>query len=122
MLGRLYDKVKFTGVWLDMNEYANFCDGACEIPSSPSKFDYSKDLPYQPGGDGIESHTISLNSTHYGNLSEADVHAFSAFLETESTNAFLKSKNLRPFIISRSSTFGSNKFGFHWTGDNYASW
>ena len=63
-----------------------------------------------------------MNSTHYGNRSEADVHAFAAFLETVATNNFLKSKNKRPFIISRSSTMGSNKFGFHWTGDNYANW
>jgi alpha-glucosidase (family GH31 glycosyl hydrolase) len=28
---------------------------------------------------------------------------------------------MRPFIITRSSTLGSNKFAFHWTGDNFAS-
>ena len=122
MLDRLYQKVKFSGVWLDMNEYANFCDGACNPPAEQTAFDYSKDLPYQPGEDGIESHTISLNSTHYGNLSEANVHAFAAFLETEATNQFLAKKGQRPFIISRSSTFGSHKYGFHWTGDNYAAW
>ena len=106
-----------------MNELANFCDGACEPPSGGSTaFDYSKDLPYHPGSDNIESHTISLNATHYGGLAEADVHAYSAFLETYATNSFLQSKNLKPFIITRSSTFGSSKYGFHWTGDNYASW
>jgi alpha-glucosidase len=31
------------------------------------------------------------------------------------------SKIRRPFLLSRSTTFGSNRFGFHWTGDNYAN-
>lgn len=29
MLQLLYEKVRFSGIWLDMNEYANFCDGPC---------------------------------------------------------------------------------------------
>ncbi len=29
MLNVLYKKVQFSGIWLDMNEYANFCDGTC---------------------------------------------------------------------------------------------
>jgi alpha-glucosidase/lysosomal alpha-glucosidase len=122
MLDRLYAKVKFSGVWLDMNEYANFCDGACKPPSAAYSYDYSRDLPYQPGDDNIESHTISLNATHYGNVTEANVHVYSGFLETYATNQFLKSKSLRPFIITRSSTWGSSKYGFHWTGDNKAEW
>ena len=61
-----------------------------------------------------------MNSTHYGNVTDADIRIFNGFFETYNTNLFLKSKNKRPFIISRSSTFGSNKFGFHWTGDNFA--
>lgn len=81
MLGLLYDKVKFSGIWLDMNEYANF-DGPYDPPSQIT-FDYSKDLPYNPGADSIESHTIPLNATHYQNRSEANVHAFAAFLETD---------------------------------------
>jgi alpha-glucosidase (family GH31 glycosyl hydrolase) len=121
MLNNLYSKVPFSGVWLDMNELANFCDGPCETSTDAHVFDYSKDLPYQPGDDGIESHTISLNSTHYGNVSEANVHAFHALLQTHATNLFLKSKNLKPFIVSRSSSLGSSKYGIHWTGDNYAS-
>jgi alpha-glucosidase (family GH31 glycosyl hydrolase) len=49
------------------------------------------------------------------------VHAFTGFLETFTTYLILKSKNNRPFVLSRSSTLGTNKFGFHWTGDNYAN-
>ena len=108
-----------------MNEYANFCDGPC-IQTNNSlglngSFDYSKDLPYVPGADSIESDTLSLNATHYGNRKEADVHAFAALLQTYATNQFLKNHNISPFIISRSHTLGSNRYGFHWTGDNVAN-
>lgn len=53
MLDILYKKVQFSGIWLDMNEYANFCDGPCDTPTGESTFDYSKDLPYTPGSDSI---------------------------------------------------------------------
>lgn len=43
-------------------------------------------------------------------------------LETAATNKFLTQKGKRPFIISRSTTLGSHKYGFHWTGDNFADW
>jgi len=79
MLNKLYTKVKFSGVWLDMNEVANFCNGACN-DTTPTKFDFSKDLPYQPGSDNIESSTISLNTTHAGGITEANVHAYFGFL------------------------------------------
>lgn len=32
MLDKFYQKVKFSGIWLDMNELANFCAGACQPP------------------------------------------------------------------------------------------
>lgn len=121
MLDRLYSKVKFSGIWLDMNEVANFCDGGCNSSSATKTFDYSQDLPYFPGGMNIEKMTISLNATHYGNLSEANAHAFFGFLESAATHKFFASKSQRPFIITRSSTLGSNKFAFHWTGDSFSN-
>lgn len=63
-----------------MNELANFCAGACNPPRGEYVFDYSKDLPYQPSTDQVESNTISLNATHYGNITEANVHVFFGFL------------------------------------------
>ena len=52
MLNILYSKIKFSGIWLDMNELANFCDGPCSTPNNTG-FDFSRDLPYNPGADGI---------------------------------------------------------------------
>lgn len=68
MLGILYQKIQFDGVWLDMNELSNFCNGPCEVPQTPSVFDFTNDLPYHPGKDVIETSTIPLNCTHYNGL------------------------------------------------------
>ncbi len=38
------------------------------------------DLPYNIGGDNIESMTISLNAKHYGNFLEFDIHNFFGLL------------------------------------------
>ena len=53
MLQLLYSKIKFDGIWLDMNEVSNFCNGPCEVPTTTTVFDYSNDLPYHPGSDKI---------------------------------------------------------------------
>lgn len=63
---------------------------------------------------------IPLNASHYGNRREADHHAFFGMMESHATYQFLKTKG-RPFIISRSHTLGSNRFAFHWTGDNLSN-
>ena len=69
MMQYLYNQVPFSGIWLDMNEISNMCDGLCAAPSAPAAIDYSKDIPYIPGGGNIEQQTISLNSTHFGDIS-----------------------------------------------------
>ena len=50
MLEVLYSKLKFSGIWLDMNEMSNFCNGPCNFPKHVG-FDYSNDLPYHIGVD-----------------------------------------------------------------------
>lgn len=33
MMQLLYDQVPFSGIWLDMNEVSNLCDGLCYPPA-----------------------------------------------------------------------------------------
>jgi alpha-glucosidase (family GH31 glycosyl hydrolase) len=43
-------------------------------------------------------------------------------MTTVPTYEFLKKKNGRPFIISRSNSVGTGVYAGHWTGDNVADW
>lgn len=81
MLETLYKKVKFSGIWLDMNEVSNFCSGPCIFPNHTG-FDYSNDIPYHVGveEEPLEMQTLSLNCTRYNNISEADVHIYTGLL------------------------------------------
>jgi alpha-glucosidase (family GH31 glycosyl hydrolase) len=54
MLQFLYNQINFSGVWLDMNEITNLCDGPCTPPNVTTVvIDYTNDIPYQPGGKSI---------------------------------------------------------------------
>lgn len=68
MLDYLYKQVPYSGLWLDMNVPDNECDGECIAPTEQATLDYSKDLPFTPGRNNIETSTIPLNSTHYGRI------------------------------------------------------
>ena len=62
-IGKLYEKIPFYGLWLDMNEASNFCDGACYSDQvSPNPVLYK--LPYLPTMRNLETKSISLDSIH----------------------------------------------------------
>jgi alpha-glucosidase (family GH31 glycosyl hydrolase) len=94
-LEKLYKLVAFDGLWLDMNECENFCNGECfDAPQPPVRavqesnpngflrggdenpfistvadgqhdFNEFDDLPYLPGGRDLNTKALSMSGYHY---------------------------------------------------------
>ena len=139
-----YKLVNYDGIWLDMNEPATINtlqNGRVEIlPKDKEFYDYLNEyeyLSYIPGyiekkRTDIRSNSISENSysvlynksdDYYSNLITYNFKPLINLLESEETyKNLIEITNKRPFILSRSTTLGSSKYGFHWLGDNNASY
>ena len=133
---KYYQTVKYDGMWLDMNEPAMtmnfFYPDRGEIIPSDFKFDPEKNIyeyiPYVPGyrkdhpniraktlSENCYSNTINENEFLYG----YNFKPLMSYLENKITNLnLIKILEKRPFILSRSTTLGHNRYSFHWLGDN----
>jgi alpha-glucosidase (family GH31 glycosyl hydrolase) len=84
LLKELFEKVAFSGFWLDMNEATNHCSGACydkEISATPVK----ERLPYVPTGRDLEAGSITLDAYNYDGSIQLDTHSLYATMMSKST-------------------------------------
>lgn len=121
--------VKFDGLWLDMNEPSNFCDGECPdgIHYQYYNFplDFYDDLYYNPTHRALEHRTISMEALHKGEKPqpEFNYHSLYGFMQSRATAAFFIDKlKMRPLVLSSSTFPGSGRYVGHWVGDNYSNW
>lgn len=127
-LQKFNQQVQFDGIWLDMNEPSSTCTGYCyqsERPTNAIKYQ----LPYWPGQRDLEVQALGLDTINtgmpYGNDSKSfrthlDARSLYAMKESQATYDYLKQGNKRPFILSRSSSPGIQKWAFHWLADNWS--
>ncbi|KAG6412929.1 hypothetical protein SASPL_125624 [Salvia splendens] len=143
---RFHELVPVDGLWIDMNEASNFCNGLCQIPVgricpngtgpgwiccldcknvTATRWD---DPPYKINASGtavpIGYKTIATSAYHYNGVLEYDAHSLYGFSQTIATYKGLRALpgGKRPFILSRSTYVGSGQYAAHWTGDNKGTW
>ena len=118
-LSNFYNQVPFDGLWEDMNEASNFCNGIChekQRPAHPIK----QNLKYIPTGRDLEFKSISLDVQHKDGSYQLDTHSLFGISEIQATDQWFKQHNKRTFIIERSSFAGMGKWSSRWLGDNFA--
>ena len=119
-LDTFHSQLAFDGIWQDMNEASNFCNGDC-FKSQQVASPVANKLMYTPTGEDIETKSISLDVKHYNNMTQLDAHSVFGASQVAASNAWFTKNNKRTMVISRSSFAGMGKYGSAWLGDNHAA-
>jgi lysosomal alpha-glucosidase len=130
-LKELNSIINFDGIWHDMNEPGTLWStapiGAGEVnfTNIPENNIY-ENIPYIPGNgfSDLNTHSISVNAKNFGEdqfMTIYNTKSMTSFLQAKSTFEHFLSKKKRPFILSRANVLGSNRYSFHWLGDNDSS-
>ncbi|XP_046559540.1 lysosomal alpha-glucosidase-like [Haliotis rubra] len=116
----MHSKLPFDGLWIDMNEPANFKAGSENGCTSNSL----ENPPYTPPleGGSIIDKTLCMSAKFHDGL-HYNLHNMYGYFESRVTYNVLKSiVRKRPFVLSRSTFVGSGNYVAHWEGDNFADW
>ncbi|CAH8442749.1 unnamed protein product [Schistosoma mattheei] len=114
--------INFDGLWIDMNEPANFDCGSLSGCSSSNTLD---NPPFVPRicQNSLYDKTICPSALHY-NTTHYNLHNMYGYDMARVTHNVLTRMfpDKRPFILTRSSFAGTGLYAAHWTGDVLSNW
>jgi len=128
---------EFDGMWIDMNEISNFCDGQCSENESIRKTrmvisDHESkptmrvganynNPPYLPGGQPLSSKTVNVTAQQTPSIMYNTHNLYGWSEGIASKLAMEKLRGTRSVVISRSTFAGSGHHNGHWLGDNVST-
>lgn len=132
---RNVENISVDGLWVDMNEVANFIKGQYLPDGKEGCFENELNYPpYCPNVLGRDEEgrakknrlydkTICMDAKqHWG--THYDVHSLYGHSMSMIANKAMKGiiPGKRPFILTRSNFPGTQSWAFHWLGDNQSTW
>ncbi|ODM96356.1 Maltase-glucoamylase, intestinal [Orchesella cincta] len=119
LLKEFHDLLEYDGLWIDMNEPANFYDsnGDC----SDNNLNNPPFIP-EIVDKNLRSNTICADSVQEAG-NHYDVHSLYGWFQSEPTLAGTRAgTGKRSLVLTRSSFLGSGHWVAHWLGDNWSRW
>ncbi|XP_048581459.1 sucrase-isomaltase, intestinal [Nematostella vectensis] len=114
--------IEFDGLWIDMNEPANFVTGT--VYGCPnSKYDYPPYKPKSVYGAVLADKTLCMSGRHSTGL-HYDLHSLYGMQQSIITQKVNRETLIgkRSMVFSRSTFAGTGAYAGHWLGDNVARW
>ena len=121
LIKKFHKVIEFDGLWIDMNEPANFVEGS--TTGCPNNT-YEKP-PYKPNvlGATLADKTVCMSAKHEDGSLEYDYHSLFGWKQAEVTKQALEETvKKRGIVISRSTYPSSGRYTGHWLGDNKSEW
>ncbi|XP_078676770.1 lysosomal alpha-glucosidase-like isoform X1 [Branchiostoma floridae x Branchiostoma belcheri] len=114
-----FSVLPYDGLWIDMNEPANFGTGSI-VGCDQNNINQPPFLP-KIWGDLADKTLCPDFKTYIGNM--YDTHSLFGWAQSPPTfQAVQEASGKRAFVVSRSTFPGSGKYSAHWLGDNYSQW